>query len=73
MNAAKAKLPRRAEIEAKIIRLTRDRFMTLGEIAAALRMPNNTVRAKYLYPMANEGRLERKFPHKTSAQAYRAA
>lgn len=61
------------QIEAEILRMTRGRFMSLSEIAEALKMPPNTVRAKYLYPMANEGRLKRQFAHKTSAQAYKAA
>jgi hypothetical protein len=67
-----AKSERRREVEAKILRITRDDYKRLGEIAEALKMPLNTVRAKYLYPMANEGLLKRRFSTKTSVQAYKA-
>ena len=63
----------RVEVEAKILRLTQNRFMRLSEIVEALGMSANTVRAKYLYPMANEGRLKRQYPRRSSTQAYKAA
>jgi len=66
--------PRRGEVEEKILKLTCDKFMSLREIASAIQMRPNTVRSKYLYPMANLGLLVRKFPNvRTNAQAYRAA
>lgn len=66
--------PRRKEIREQILKLTRGRFMQLGDIASALQMRPNTVRSKYLYPMANEGLLERRFPGiRTNSQAYRTA
>jgi hypothetical protein len=70
---AKKRQEHKAEVEAKILNLTKGRFMTLAEIAEAMRMSRNTVRAKYLYPMANDGRLERQYPRRTNAQAYKAA
>jgi len=52
---ARANEERRRQIEARILRLTRSRLMKLGEIAKALKIQHNTIRAKYLYPMAHEG------------------
>jgi DNA-binding IclR family transcriptional regulator len=66
------KSERRMKIEAQILKLTRSKFLQLGEIAEALNMPKNTVRSKYLYPMVAEGLLQQQFPHRTSQQAYKA-
>jgi len=62
----------RIEVEQQILKLTQSRFMRLSEIAAALQMPSNTVRAKYLYRMTKEGLLERQYPKRTNLQAYKA-
>jgi Mn-dependent DtxR family transcriptional regulator len=66
------KRAKRAAIEQKILQLTKGRYLRLSEIAEALKMSPNTVRAKYLYPMANDGLLEKMYPKRTSVQAYRA-
>lgn len=61
-------------VEAKILKLTRYEFRTRKEIAEALNLSINTVRANYLYPMANRGILRRKLPKGTKAgQAYKAS
>jgi hypothetical protein len=64
----------RKAVERKILRITRSKFRSLKEISAALELSRNTVRANYLYPMANSGLLRRKMPRGTKAgQAYKAA
>lgn len=50
---------RREEVEKKILAICRKEYMSLGEIAEQLDMNLHTVRAVYLYPMANAGRLIR--------------
>ena len=67
------KRAKRQAIEQRILQLTKGRFLHLAEIADALKMSKNTLRSKYLYPMAKEGLLEKKFPERTNTQAYRAA
>lgn len=67
------KSARRIAIEQRVLEVTRDQFLGLAPIAYAMRMPKHTLRSRYLYPMAREGLLEKKYPHRTRFQQYRAA
>lgn len=51
--------PPKEDVEKRILAICRNEFMSLGEIAMQLGMNRNTVRAGYLYPMANAGKLIR--------------
>lgn len=61
------------EIRAKILKLCSREYKTSREIAEALGMPFNTVRAHYMYKMTAEGLLEPRYPRKTPRQAYKKA
>jgi hypothetical protein len=64
----------RKAVQARILKITRSEFKGASEIAAALNLSRNTVRANYLYPMANSGFLRRKLPKGTrKGQAYKAS
>jgi predicted ArsR family transcriptional regulator len=49
-----------AKVRADILEVCRDRFQTAKQIAEALGMPVNSVRAYYVYKMARGGELETK-------------
>lgn len=64
---------KRDEIRAKILRLCAKDYKGTRELAETLGMSRNTVRAKYVYRMCDEGLLESKYPrgHQQPNQAYK--
>lgn len=70
--------PMTSQVEAtraKILKLCAKDYRGTRELAELLGMSYNTVRAKYVYKMAEEGLLVSKFPrgHQQPNQAYKAA
>jgi biotin operon repressor len=62
-------------VRAKILKLCANDYLGTREIAEALGMSRNTIRAKYVYRMCDEGLLVSKLPrgHQQPFQAYKAA
>jgi ATP-dependent DNA helicase RecG len=65
---------RNENISDKILELCKDDYLSVSKIAEKLEMSKHTIRAHYIYPMANEGLLKMKFPKGTRmGQAYKKA
>ena len=64
----------RKATEEKILQIARADFVSPSEIASRFNLSYNTVRANYLYPMANAGLLIREKPRGARMnQRYKAA
>lgn len=63
-------LSRREIVEAEILKLCRNEFLSLGQVADSLQMNKHTVRSVYLYPMVKDGKLLRSTepPFKSTAR-----
>ena len=60
--------------EIEIIEFCKTEFKSLADISEQFNMNKNTLRAGYLYPLANEGRLLRSTsPKNKSAVKYKAS
>ena len=67
------KTPQEA-LRAEILKTCGDNFRSLGEICEILHANRNTIRSRYLYPMAKEGLLVLEQPPGTkTTQRYKAA
>ena len=61
------------EMRQKILQICKTEFVSLGEFCQILGVNQHTLRASYLYKMAEAGTLEREHPAGTrSKQRYRA-
>jgi len=68
-----ATVGRSDEIRAKLLKLCQRDYKSTAELAAALGLSINTVRAYYVYPMVREGALKPLRDGRSSKQAYRKA
>ena len=66
---------RRKDVKAAVLRVCRDRYVTLNDLAAALARSADTLRTHYLTEMVEAGEVRLRYPKRPNHpnQAYRAS